>query len=70
MVLFIQAHKLSLLLFVCWFLVLSPYLWRAWRQQAFVGQTDEVAHLLVVAHVLHVDFHVDFYLYLAHDFVC
>lgn len=35
--------------------VLLSYLRRAGRQQTFVRQTDEEAHLLVWAHVLHVD---------------
>ena len=49
--------------FACWFLVLSPYLRRAGRQQAFVGQTDEVAHLFVVAHV----YLLSYFLYSPHD---
>ena len=42
----------ELLLLRC---VLLSYLRRAWRQNAFVGQTYHEPHLFVAAHVLHVD---------------
>ena len=35
--------------------VLLSYLWRAGRQQAFVGQAYHEPYLFVAAHVLHVD---------------
>ena len=50
--------------------VLLSYLWRAGRQQAFVGQTYHEPYLFVAAHVLHVDGYSYLYLYLSHDVVC